>query len=274
MPEALNEPLIISDNNGRMANSAKGGNLPENRSYPLFLNNEQLQILALGEQGGGFLKDLSNHWNPRYSKNVVISSRYTLFNFLPKSLLEQFRRLANVYFLVIGMIAVIGTYTSYYETAVEPVGILMPMIIVVLISVIKDGIEDIKRHRADYIVNSQLAPSINSDGKIEEIRWYDIKVGQTLIVYGDSELPADVVVLACGGIQGPVCYVETAAIDGETNLKLKNPCLYSIEDFHSGKAPSLSHDKASVLGLDMKRLIFLSSSYCYYYSMQNLCIFT
>jgi hypothetical protein len=37
-----------------------------------------------------------------------------------------------------------GTYTSYYNTAVEPAGILLPMTIVVLISVVKDGIEDVK----------------------------------------------------------------------------------------------------------------------------------
>ena len=46
----------------------------------------------------------------RYERNVIISSRYTLLNFLPKSLLEQFRRLANVYFLVVGMIAVVGEF--------------------------------------------------------------------------------------------------------------------------------------------------------------------
>jgi hypothetical protein len=38
-------------------------------------------------------------------KNVIVTSRYKLLTFLPKSLFEQFRRLANVYFLVIGTIA-------------------------------------------------------------------------------------------------------------------------------------------------------------------------
>jgi len=32
-------------------------------------------------------------------------------------------------------------------------------------------------------------------------------------------------VLVCGGGQGPTCYIETAAIDGEMNLKMKNPCI-------------------------------------------------
>jgi hypothetical protein len=57
-----------------------------------------------------------------YPVNVIVSSRYTAYNFLPKSLLEQFRRLANVYFLVIGIIAVAGEYSSAYDTAVQPQG--------------------------------------------------------------------------------------------------------------------------------------------------------
>lgn len=161
-----------------------------------------------------------------YSENIIVSSRYTIWNFLPKSLLEQFRRLANVYFLVIGIIAVVATESNYYETAVEPEGILGPMIVVVFISVIKDGVEDVKRHNQDAKINAQLSHKVNEhDGSIVDAQWRELHVGDTIVLYGDEEVPADVVVLACGGVQGPTCYVETAAIDGETNLKMKNPCL-------------------------------------------------
>ena len=50
-----------------------------------------------------------------YTANVITSTRYTVLNFLPKSLLEQFRRLANVYFLVIGIIASIGMDFKLYR---------------------------------------------------------------------------------------------------------------------------------------------------------------
>lgn len=161
-----------------------------------------------------------------FAENIIVSSRYTPWNFLPKSLLEQFRRLANVYFLVIGIIAIVGAQSSYYETAVEPAGILGPMIIVVLISVIKDGVEDVKRHNQDAKINAQLSHKVSEqDGSIADAKWRDLHVGDTIVLFGDEEVPADVVVLACGGVQGPTCYVETAAIDGETNLKMKNPCL-------------------------------------------------
>lgn len=93
--------------------------------------------------------------NPPYPPNIIVTSRYSLLSFLPKTIFEQFRRLANVYFLVLGIIAAIGANTEYYDTAVEPAGLLIPMTIVVLISIIKDGIEDIKRHQTDNKTNSR-----------------------------------------------------------------------------------------------------------------------
>eukprot|EP01038_Epipyxis_sp_PR26KG_P013375 gene13375-17935_t len=162
----------------------------------------------------------------QYPKNIIVSSRYTLINFLPKSLLEQFRRLANVYFLVLGVIAAIGEYTNAFETAIQPAGILSPMALVVLISVIKDGIEDVKRHTADGKINARLARRvIGPEGTVVPTMWRDLAVGDIVLVRGDDELPADIVAIACGGVQGQVSFVETAAIDGETNLKMKIPCL-------------------------------------------------
>ena len=51
-----------------------------------------------------------------YPPNVIVTSRYNVISFLPKSIFEQFRRLANVYFLVLGIIAAIGSSTNYYDT--------------------------------------------------------------------------------------------------------------------------------------------------------------
>lgn len=189
-----------------------------------------------------------------YPKNVIVSSRYTAFNFLPKSLLEQFRRLANVYFLVIGIIALIGSETSAYESALDPAAILFPMLIVVLISVAKDGLEDWKRHKQDAKINAKLSHRVaESSGAIFNIEWKELKVGDTVVIFSDEEIPADVVVLACGGVQGPTAYVETAAIDGETNLKLKTPCLMLSEEINShhtaANTVTLLESKAGVIGL-------------------------
>lgn len=191
------------------------------------------------------------HRKQSFPPNIIVSSRYNIINFFPKSLLEQFRRLANVYFLVIGIIAVIGVYTGVYESAIEPAGILAPMMIVVFISVIKDGVEDIKRHQADNEINNRLAKRLNVDGSIQTVAWRDILVGDCLVVFADEELPADCVVIRCGGIQGQCGYVETAAIDGETNLKLKLPSTTMSAHNEYGNV-ELSADKTRVTGsLDM-----------------------
>jgi len=160
-----------------------------------------------------------------YPENRIVTSRYTVFSYLPKSMFEQFRRMANIYFLVLGIIALVATQTNYYLTSVQPEGLLGPMMLVVSISVVKDGWEDLKRHRTDARIDAKPARGVGLNGMVHEVKWSDLAVGSMVLLLCDDEVPADVVVVACGGVQGPTSYVETAAIDGETNLKLRLPCL-------------------------------------------------
>jgi len=66
------------------------------------------------------------------------------------------------------------------------------------------------------------------------VRWRDIRVGDVLKVLRNEPVPADAVFLAAGttgnsgaaagdgGASTPdVCFVQTAQLDGETNLKRK-----------------------------------------------------
>jgi len=41
------------------------------------------------------------HIGLNYSSNVVITSKYTLLNFFPKTLFMQFQRLANIFFIIV-----------------------------------------------------------------------------------------------------------------------------------------------------------------------------
>lgn len=52
------------------------------------------------------------------------------------------------------------------------------------------------------------------------IKWYSIKVGDILRLKRDDPVPADIVLLHATGEDG-VAYIETMALDGETNLKTK-----------------------------------------------------
>lgn len=52
------------------------------------------------------LSDIKKQIN-EHADNRIKSTKYTLITFLPKNMLEQFRRIANFYFLVMTTIAII-----------------------------------------------------------------------------------------------------------------------------------------------------------------------
>ena len=53
------------------------------------------------------------------ANNAVVTSKYNAVTFMPWSLFEQFRCIANIYFSVISILMVIGTYRmSVYNITV------------------------------------------------------------------------------------------------------------------------------------------------------------
>lgn len=83
-----------------------------------------------------------------YSTNQVITSKYTIITFLPRNLLEQFRRIANVFFLAIAILQFFPKFST-----ISPGLVILPLLIVLGITSLKDGYEDIKRHQSDRRVN-------------------------------------------------------------------------------------------------------------------------
>lgn len=55
----------------------------------------------------------------------------------------------------------------------------------------------------------------------ERVAWQDLKVGDTVLVRDNEQFPADMVCLHTS-LEGDVCFVKTANLDGETNLKLRS----------------------------------------------------
>ena len=81
-----------------------------------------------------------------YVGNYVSSTKYTLATFLPKSLFEQFRRVANFYFLVTGILAF--TPLAPYSA----VSAILPLFLVIGATMVKEGIEDWHRQQQVYIL--------------------------------------------------------------------------------------------------------------------------
>lgn len=117
----------------------------------------------------------------------------------------------------------VGTQTTLFDSPLDPWSTLSLLIIVLAISICKEGAEDLKRHRADKQTNDRLTQRIVSRGQavVESISWKEICVGDILVLHNNDEIPADVIILSSSDTSG-VVYIETANIDGETNLKLKN----------------------------------------------------
>ncbi|XP_077253699.1 putative phospholipid-transporting ATPase 9 [Tasmannia lanceolata] len=149
-----------------------------------------------------------------YGTNYVSTTKYTLATFIPKSLFEQFRRVANFYFLLVGCLSF--TPLAPYSA----VSSLVPLIVVIGATMAKEAVEDWRRNRQDIEVNNRKVKVHNGDGVFDNTEWKKLKVGDIVKVEKDDFFPADLLLLS-SSYEDAICYVETMNLDGETNLKLK-----------------------------------------------------
>uniref|UniRef100_A0A6I8N6V6 Phospholipid-transporting ATPase n=1 Tax=Ornithorhynchus anatinus TaxID=9258 RepID=A0A6I8N6V6_ORNAN len=154
----------------------------------------------------------------KFCDNRIISSKYTVWNFLPKNLFEQFRRIANFYFLIIFLVQVI------VDTPTSPVTSGLPLFFVITVTAIKQGYEDWLRHRADNEVNKSTIYTIENAERVKK-ESEKIKVGDIVEVAADETFPCDLILLSSSSDDG-ICYVTTASLDGESNFKTH----YAVRD--------------------------------------------
>lgn len=161
--------------------------------------------------------EIKGSWHDPNSKrfpNKVSTTKYRWYSFIPKGLYEQFRRVANLYF------AFHAAITLTPVTPVNPVTTILPLAFVIGVAMAKEGLEDIRRGRADKDVNNRFVRVLDTDGLFKKRRWKNLSVGNIVKVECDEFFPADLLFLFSHNSTGS-CYVETANLDGETNLKMK-----------------------------------------------------
>ena len=76
----------------------------------------------------------------KYRDNYVSTTKYNVITFLPKALFEQFRRVANLYFLFTAALS-LTPLTPFSATSV-----ILPLAFVVGVSMLKEAIEDWRRY--------------------------------------------------------------------------------------------------------------------------------
>ncbi|XP_070853141.1 phospholipid-transporting ATPase ID isoform X7 [Drosophila suzukii] len=158
----------------------------------------------------------------KYHNNYIKTSKYSLFTFLPFNLLEQFQRLANFYFLCLLVLQLIPAISS-----LTPVTTAIPLIGVLTLTAVKDAYDDIQRHLSDSQVNNRKSKTLRN-GKLVEAKWSEVQVGDVIRLDNNQFVAADTLLLSTSEPNG-LCFIETAELDGETNLKAKQCLTETIE---------------------------------------------
>ena len=150
----------------------------------------------------------------KYIDNHISTAKYNIATFIPKFLFEQFSKFANIFFLFTAALQQIPglSPTNKYTT-------IAPLLIVLIISAGKEFVEDYRRKQADNALNTSKARVLQGTA-FTDTKWINVAVGDVVRVESEEPFPADLVLLASSEPEG-LCYIETANLDGETNLKIK-----------------------------------------------------
>ncbi len=79
--------------------------------------------------------------------NKYVTSKYTWLTFLPFNIFEQFRRLANLYFLITLILTMVLEATV--DSPISPASWLFSLVFVIMVTMAKQGYEDYLRHKSD-----------------------------------------------------------------------------------------------------------------------------
>ncbi|XP_057347416.1 phospholipid-transporting ATPase VB isoform X5 [Manis pentadactyla] len=150
----------------------------------------------------------------RYPGNRICTTKYTLLTFLPQNLFEQFHRWANLYFLFLVILNWIPSMEVFHREIT-----MLPLAIVLFTIMVKDGMEDFRKHRFDREINcSNIQIYERKEQSYVQKCWKDVRVGDFIQMQCNEIIPADILLLFSSDPSG-ICHLETANLDGETNLK-------------------------------------------------------
>ncbi|XP_064412976.1 phospholipid-transporting ATPase VA [Latimeria chalumnae] len=152
--------------------------------------------------------------NRHSAGNHIKTTKYTLLSYLPKNLFEQFHRFANVYFVFIALLNFVPAVNAF-----QPELALAPVLFILAVTAIKDLWEDYRRHRSDQEINHMdCLVYCRNEKKYVERYWKEVHVGDFIRLRCNEIIPADTLLLYSSDPDG-LCHIETANLDGETNLK-------------------------------------------------------
>ena len=122
---------------------------------------------------------------------------------------------------------------------------LVPLTFVVLVSMIKDIFEDLKRHQSDKLENNRkVLVGDPQTGRFSPVLWKNLQVGMIVKIQQDEFFPADLILLNSSAPKG-IAYIETKNLDGETNLKHKQG-VKELVDYLQGNMARVSRKESQM----------------------------
>lgn len=191
-------------------------NQPQILKTPTIDKNKETPIKEVNKDNRRIYINQFNKNKKKYffPDNFVRTSKYTIIDFIPKSLLLQFKRYANIYFLIIAVLQSIPSISP-----MNPSTAIAPLVFVLMVSMIREGFEDYDRHQSDEKENMDKVNRLIGNEFKEDLS-KNIEVGDIIRVNEYNIIPADFLLLACDNMS-KIAYIETANLDGEKNLKPK-----------------------------------------------------
>eukprot|EP01012_Entosiphon_sulcatum_P039111 TRINITY_DN5119_c0_g2_i1.p1 TRINITY_DN5119_c0_g2~~TRINITY_DN5119_c0_g2_i1.p1 ORF type:complete len:2092 (+),score=538.26 TRINITY_DN5119_c0_g2_i1:622-6897(+) len=185
-----------------------------------------------------YINDRMKNIQYKFPGNSIRTFKYSVYPyrldfFLWKNLYEQFLRLANVYFLIIAALQLVPDLspTGRFTT-------LFTLSFVLAFSALKAALEDFGRHKSDKNINN-LPSLVLRGSEFVPTPWNMLQVGDIVKVVKQQDFPADILLLSSSEEEG-VAYVETANLDGETNLKPKRSLPQTLEFIDEANLAKLS----------------------------------
>ncbi|XP_017071881.2 phospholipid-transporting ATPase VA isoform X1 [Drosophila eugracilis] len=155
-----------------------------------------------------------DHPNGQFVGNKIRTTKYTLLSFIPKNLLEQFHRVANLYFIFIVLLNWVPEISAFGKEVA-----MIPVLFVLGVTAVKDLFEDRRRRASDKRINNTTCRVYDGEKeRYKKVKWQDLRVGDIVHLSNNETVPADILLLRTSDPQG-VCYIDTCDLDGETNLK-------------------------------------------------------
>ena len=147
-----------------------------------------------------------------FCNNGIRTCQYTLITFFPLALFNQFKTAFNWFFLIIVILSCIPILS---DVSIAPN--VAPFSIILIISLIREAIEDYRKYSNDKKSNNTTV-LIYKNKRFYREKCQNIKVGNIIKIYKEDLIPADVLIIKSSLKEGK-CYMQTSNLDGENALK-------------------------------------------------------